>query len=141
MKKLLLSGLLGIFLLHTSLFAEQAKGLNVVLTSADAQTQQMAMVLSLMTLKQGKKVNMVICSKAGDLSVKGMKSQVLKPMNKSPKQMLKNIISKGANVKICPLYLPNAEKKVEVLIEGVVEANPKEIANMLLDMDYKVLSY
>ena len=39
----------------------------------------MAMVLSMMTLKQGKEVKMTLCSSAGDLAVKGKKSTVLKP--------------------------------------------------------------
>ena len=50
--------LLSTLLLSTSAMANDnsAKGLNVLLTSKDAQTQMMAMVLSTMTLKEKKEV-------------------------------------------------------------------------------------
>lgn len=123
------------------LTAESSKGLNVMLTSADNQTQMMAMVLSMKTLKQNKKVRVVLCSNAGDLAVKGIKSPKLKPMDKSPKMLLKGIIKNGAEVKICPLYLPNASKDKSVLLEGITVAKPATIAKNLLDKNYSTLSY
>jgi len=123
------------------LSAKDAKGLNVVLTAKDAQTQMMAMVLSMMTLKQDKEVNVVLCSNAGDLAVKGMKSKVLKPKDKSPKMLLKGIIKKGAKVSVCPLYLPNANKDKSVLLEGITVAKPMEVAKQLLNKEYQNLSY
>lgn len=70
--------LLSTLLLSTSAMANDnsAKGLNVLLTSKDAQTQMMAMVLSTMTLKEKKEVKMVLCSSAGDLAVKEWKVQL-----------------------------------------------------------------
>jgi len=50
--------------------AEQAKGLNVIVTSADRQAQMMAMVLSLQTMKtHGKEVTVILCASAGDLAL------------------------------------------------------------------------
>lgn len=120
MKKGLLV-LLSSLLLSTASFASDnmAKGLNVVITSQDAQTQMMGMVLSMMTLKQNKEVNMTLCSNAGDLAVKGMESPILKPQDKSPKMMLQALIKQGAKVQVCPLYLPNASKDESVLLEGL----------------------
>ncbi|NVJ53607.1 MAG: hypothetical protein HWD90_07915 [Campylobacteraceae bacterium] len=141
MKKLVLLVGICLSLLVTNSFASDKKGLNVVLTAADAQTQQMAMVLSMMTLKQGKQVNMTLCSSAGDLAVKGMKSEVLKPMNKSPKMMMKAIMKKGAKVEVCPLYLPNAGKDESVLIKGITVAKPPKVAAQLLNDDFTTLSY
>jgi predicted peroxiredoxin len=123
------------------LSADSAKGLNVILTAKDTQSQMMAMVLSMATLKQNKKVNMTLCSNAGDLAVKGMKSKVLKPMNKSPKMMLKAIIKKGANVTICPIYLPNVNKDKSVLLEGITFATPANGAKELLNKDFQNLTY
>lgn len=127
--------------LTSSLHAASAKGLNVTLTASDAQTQTMAMVLSMKTLAQKKAVNMVLCSEAGKLAIKNAKSPVLKPIDKSPKMMLKAIIKKGANVKLCPLYLPNANKKKSDLIEGVSVAKPDDVAKQLLNQDFQNLSY
>ena len=135
--------LLSTLLLSTSVMANDnsAKGLNVLLTSKDAQTQMMAMVLSTMTLKEKKEVKMVLCSSAGDLAVKGMESPTLKPQDKSPKMMLEAIIKQGAKVEVCPLYLPNAGKDETVLLEGITVAKPLEIAKNLLNKDYQNLSY
>lgn len=135
--------LLSTLLLSTSAMANDnsAKGLNVLLTSKDAQTQMMAMILSTMTLKEKKEVKMVLCSSAGDLAVKGMKSPTLKPQDKSPKMMLEAIIKQGAKVEVCPLYLPNAGKDETVLLEGITVAKPAEVAKNLLNKDYQNLSY
>lgn len=141
MKRLLVALIASIFLMGANLFASDTKGLNVILTSKDAQTQQMAMVLSMMTLKQGKEVKMTLCSTAGDLAVKGKKSVVLKPMNKSPKMMLQAIMKKGAQVQVCPLYLPNANLKEDVLLDGITVAKPPMVAASLLDSNYNTLSY
>lgn len=141
MKRLLVALIASMFLMGANLFANDTKGLNVILTSKDVQTQQMAMVLSMMTLKQGKEVKMTLCSSAGDLAVKGKKSTVLKPMNKSPKMMLKAIMKKGAQVQVCPLYLPNANLKEDVLLDGITVAKPPKVAASLLDSNYTTLSY
>jgi predicted peroxiredoxin len=142
MKKGLLVLLSSLLLTTASIASENsAKGLNVIITSGDAQTQMMGMVLSMMTLKQKKEVNMTLCSKAGDLAVKGMESEVLKPKGKSPKMMLQAIMKQGAKVKVCPLYLPNASKDESVLLEGISVAKPAEVASNLLNKDFQNLSY
>ncbi|CAM3943793.1 DsrE family protein [Arcobacter cloacae] len=142
MKKGLLV-LLSSLVLSTAAVANEnsAKGLNVLVTVKEAQTQMMAMVLSTMALKQNKEVNVTLCSDAGDLAVKGMESPTLKPQDKSPKMLLEGLIKQGAKVQVCPLYLPNASKDESVLIEGVTVAKPAEVAAKLLDKDYQNISY
>ena len=141
MKKIFAITLAAMLFIPNLLSANSAKGLNVVVTSADAQTQMMAMVLSMMTLKQKKEVNMTLCSSAGDLAVKGMKSTILKPKDKSPKMMLKAIMKSGAKVQVCPLYLPNAGKDASVLLDGITVAKPMDVASGLLNTEYQNLSY
>jgi len=142
MKKSLLI-LSSIVMLSTASIANEnsAKGLNVIITSGDAQTQMMGMALSMATLKQKKEVNITLCSKAGDLAVKGMESPVLKPMDKSPKMMLQALMKQGAKVDLCPIYLPNAENAKAELLEGITIATPADGAAKLLNKDYQNLSY
>lgn len=116
-------------------------GLNVVLTSGEPQTQMMAMVLSMMTVEQHKKVNMVLCDKAGSLAVKGTSSPMVKAMEASPKQILQKLISDGVDVKLCPLYLPSIGKDDRVLIKGVMVAEPDKVAKNLLHKNFNTLSY
>ncbi|MCT7516476.1 DsrE family protein [Aliarcobacter cryaerophilus] len=142
MKKILLSLSAFAFISTTVVASENmAKGLNVMLTSEDAQTQMMGMVLATMSLKKGKEVNIVLCSSAGNLALKDSESPKLKPQNKSPKMMLEDLIKNGAKVEVCPLFLPNAEKTEADLIQNVTVAKPPVVADRLLDKDYQNLSY
>jgi len=137
------SALLASSLLLSSIsFADQGKGLNVLVTAPERQSQMMALVLSIQTVKKhGKEVNMVLCSSAGDLALKETKTEVIKGPNKSPTQMLQALIKMGGSVEICPLYLPNAGKSKDDLIEGITIAKPPVVAGRILDTDYTNLSY
>lgn len=142
MKKILLS-LSAFALISTTVVASEniAKGLNLMLTSEDAQTQMMGMVLATMSLKKGKEVNMVLCSSAGNLALKNSESPKLKPQNKSPKMMLEDLIKNGAKVEVCPLFLPNANKNESDLINSVTVAKPPVVADRLLNKNFQNLSY
>ena len=133
------------FSIPAFLSAGQLKGLNVLVTSADAQTQMMAMVLSAMAVKKHKaQVNITLCGPAGDLADKNVKSTpVKKPGGKAPtpKKLMMGLIKAGASVQICPLYLPNAGKDKSVLVKGVTIAKPQNVAKMLLNSDYNNISF
>ena len=129
-------------LASSAVFADQAKGLNVLLTAAERQAQMMAMVLSVQTMKKhGKQVNMVLCGSAGDLALSSTKTEAMKPPEKSPTQLLNALLKMGASVEICPLYLPSVGKSKADLIDGITIAKPPVVAGRLLDTDYTNLSY
>jgi len=126
----------------TNASADSADGLNVLVTSADHQTQLMAMVLSMQTIKaHNKKVNVLLCGPAGDLALKTTETPKLKPQNVSPSMLLKKIMGMGASVEVCPLYLPNADKTTKELMDGITVAKPPVIAANLLNKDFQNLSY
>lgn len=143
MKKLLIASIMVTTLLSVgTTHAEQGKGLNVTITSADRQTQMMAMVLSVQTLKKhGKQVNMVLCGPAGDLALKSTKTEAFKPSGKSPTMLLNAVLKMGASVEICPLYLPNAGKTSDELIKGISVAKPPVVAGKLLDTNFRSLTF
>ncbi len=141
MKKILSIVALGAFLFTSSAVASEKKGLNVVLTSGDEQTQMMAMVLSMMTVKAKKKVNITMCAAGGKLALKDTKTQVFEPAKKSPTMILNALIKKGAKVQVCPLYLPSVGKDKTALIDGISIAKPPKIAAQLLNADFTTLSY
>lgn len=146
MKKILATtALIAALITPSILSADQAKGLNVLVNSGNSQTQAMAMVLSLMTIKKHKKeVHIVLCGEAGDLADKNIKGvPVKRPNGKAPsaKQHLKLLIKKGAKVEVCPLYLPNAGKDKSVLLEGVTIAKPPMVAGSLLNKDFANITF
>ncbi|WP_294962841.1 hypothetical protein [Sulfurimonas sp.] len=146
MKKILATTALFVSLIAPSaLSADQAKGLNVLVNSANPQTQAMAMVLSLMTIKKHKReVNIVLCGAAGDLADKNIKGVAVKrPNGKAPsaKDHLKLLIKKGAHVEVCPLYLPNAGKDKSILLKGITVAKPPVVAGNLLNEDFQNITF
>ncbi len=146
MKKIILSTVLASALLVPSLAsASQAKGLNVLVNSGNSQTQAMAMVLSLMTMKKHKKeVSIVLCGQAGDLADKNIKGVPTKrPDGSAPsaKKHLTMLIKMGAKVEVCPLYLPNSGKNKSVLLDGITVAKPPVVAGKLLNTNYQNITF
>ena len=125
-----------------SALAEQGKGLNVIVTSADRQAQMMAMVLSVQTMKEhGKEINIVLCGAAGDLALQSTNTETFLPLEKSPSMLLNALLKMGASIKVCPLYLPSTGKTTNHLIAGITVAKPPVVAGRLLDKDYQNLTF
>jgi predicted peroxiredoxin len=143
MKKLCAALVLAVLLIWAeNALAEQAKGLNVLVTSADRQTQMMAMVLSVQTMKEhGKEINMVLCGAAGDLALQSTTTETFLPPKKSPTMLLNALLQMGASIQICPLYLPHTGKTTNDLIEGITVAKPPAAAGKLLDKEYQNLTF
>ena len=146
MKKIITAlSLTSLLIVPSIVNADQAKGLNVLVNSGNSQTQTMAMVLSMMTLKKHKKeVNIVLCGKAGDLADKTIEgTPVKRPNGKAPstQQTLKMLMKLGASVKVCPLYLPNANKDKSVLLDGITIAKPPVVAGKLLNKDFQNITF
>jgi predicted peroxiredoxin len=117
------------------------KGVFVVVTSPEPQTQMMAMVLSTQLVLRGKKVQILLCGPGGDLALKEGKEVALKPKMKSPQMLMKDLIEKGVIVQVCALYLPNKELTPADLTEGVTPAKPSAIADALLEAGVKLFTF
>ena len=103
----------------------------VTLTTGDAETQMMAMVLATQSVNQGISVRILLCSDAGDLALKASESPSFLPPDRSPKQLLTGLIDRGVRVDVCGIYLPNRPTDEEDLLEGVGVASPPEVAEYM----------
>ncbi len=121
--------------------AQSPAELFVSINTGVTQTQGVAMVLASQALAQKAAVRVLLCSDGGLLAVKDKESAVLKPMNKSPKELLQGLMKAGAKVEVCALFLPNADLKPTDLIEGIGVAKPAEVAAYFLQPSVKTLSY
>lgn len=125
--------------------ASELKGLSVIMTSADAQTQMMGMVLSSSVLNDQKKViNITLCGPAGNLALKDFKAADIKRPDGSvanPKSALQGLMKAGASVQVCPLFLPNAGKDASALVEGITVAKPPMVAKGLTDSEFNTVSF
>lgn len=106
-------------------------GLFVVVTSADAETQMMAMVLATQSMNQNVSVRILLCSEAGELALRNSESPMFAPANRSPKQLLSGLIERGAVVEVCGIFLPNREYTAGDLIDGIGTASPPEVAEYM----------
>lgn len=121
------------FSVHAESHKSTVEEVLVILSSDSLQTQGMAMVLSNTMAKQGAKVNVLLCDKAGDLALKTYEASALKPKDVTPGQMLRGLLKQGGEAKVCALYLPNSDYGKDDLIDGVGVAMPPEMAGQMLN--------
>ncbi len=108
-----------------------SEDLFVVLTSGDAETQMMAMVLATQSANQDVPVRVLLCSEAGELAIRGAESPEFAPADRSPKQLLNGLINRGVTVEVCGIFLPNRDYTEENLTEGIGVAAPPEVAEYM----------
>lgn len=143
MKKLAILTILATSLISplTASAAEAVDKVLITLTSAEQQTRGMAMVLGNMMQAKGAKVSVLLCDSAGDMALKGQVSEPLKPKNVTPEQLMKKLISGGAKVDVCALYLPNKGVGMDALLDGVGAAKPPVMAAALIDEETRVFNF
>ena len=107
------------------------ESLFVVVTSDDAETQMMAMVLATQSVNQDVPVRVLLCSDAGDLALKDSESPAFAPADRSPKQLLMGLMNNGVQIEVCGIYLPNRDYTEADLMDGVGTAAPPEVAEFM----------
>ena len=144
MKKLLLSAVL-VVSSAVSALAEGPSKVVTVVTSPDAQTQLMSMVLTLQAAQQGAEAHILLCGPAGDLALRDAPESATTgqpPRDMSPQGLMQMIqANTGATVEVCAIYLPGRGEDVSVLLEGIGVADPSQMAGRLMDPDARVLSF
>ncbi|MEX2474542.1 hypothetical protein [Marinobacter sp.] len=120
---------------------EMVEEVLVVLSSASPLTQGMAMMLSTAMLERGARVNVLLCDQAGELALKSYDGEALKPKEATPGQLLRGLLSQGASVNVCGLYLPNSGRDRDELFEGVGIALPPEVSKQMLDSQVRSFTF
>ncbi|UEM24238.1 DsrE family protein (plasmid) [Skermanella mucosa] len=138
----LAAGVLAAACLALPVSAVAKDSLFVVVTSPDAQTQGMAMVLTMQSLQRQTPVRVLLCGPGGDLALKDYAGSPLQPSGKTPQQMLQGAIQAGAQVELCALYLPNSNgRKPTDLIDGVAPVTPPAIGEFMDRPDVRYLTF
>jgi predicted peroxiredoxin len=136
--KIILSALMALSL---SSFAQTPSEAFFNVTSADNQSQGMAMVLATQMVEQKAAVRILLCGPAGQLALKTYEPAALKPRNVTPKQMMAGLMKAGATVEVCALFLPNADRTPADLTEGITVAKPPEVATYMLKPGVKAFGF
>jgi predicted peroxiredoxin len=115
-----------------------------VVTSAEPQTQLMAMVLSFQAQEQGAEVEILLCGPGGDIALAAPPASVTapqEPMGMNPQKLMGRIMANGATVQVCALYLPNKGLGEDALMDGITAAKPGPMAGRLLAPDTRLLTF
>lgn len=125
--------------------AEDAKKLVTIVTTPEAQTQLMAMVLTMNAAKAGAKAHILLCGPAADIALKDAPASATAPqppMKMSPQGLMKIIMEKtGAKVEVCAIYLPGKAADASILIDGVTAAKPGAMGARVVAPNTQVMSF
>lgn len=113
----------------------------IVVTSADPQTQAMAMILGHQAVDNGAEVRVLLCGPGGDMALKGAEMPVLKGPDKTPQQLLGGLIQRGATAEVCGIYLPNSTHTAADLMEGVAPVKPPVIGAYMAQPDVRYFTF
>ncbi len=119
--------------------------LMTILTSAEPQTQLMAMVLTNAAIQQGKSAQILLCGPAGDIALREAPETATAPQpprDMSPQGLMRMIMENSeTKVEVCAIYLPGRGEGPEVLLEGITPADPAAAAAAIMGDDTQVISF
>lgn len=124
--------------------SETAQSLVTVVTSENAQTQLMAMVLTTQAVEQGADARILLCGPGGDLALIDAPESAITPQppqSATPQGMLQALMERGVAVEVCAIYLPGLGAEADVLIDGVGVAQPPAMAGAMLDESAQIWSF
>ncbi len=124
--------------------AADSPSLVTVVTSENAQTQLMAMVLTTQAVEQGETAHILLCGPGGDIALAEAPESATAPqppLDMSPQGMMQMLMDRSVTVEVCAIYLPGLGADESVLADGVGVAQPPAMAGAMLGEDTTVWSF
>ena len=129
----------------TTAHAESPNKLITILTSAEPQTQLMAMVLTMNAIAAGAEAEVLLCGPAGDIALKDAPATATAgqpPKNASPQGLMQMMMAQhGLSVQVCAIYLPAKASDASILIDGVTAAAPDAMGAAIVTPGTSVMSF
>lgn len=125
-------------------FADSAEKLVTVVTSDNAQTQLMSMVLTAQAVEQGAEARILLCGPGGDIALNDAPESATTPQpprDASPQGLMKMLMGRGVTVEVCAIYLPGLGADQSVLLDGVGVAAPPAMGAAMMDDDAQIWSF
>lgn len=146
MKTLFLAAATACTLAAAAALADDAQpDLVTVISTGDAQSQLMGMVLTMQAVQQGATAHILLCGPAADIALKDAPASATTPQpprDMSPRGLMQAIIEKTpTKAEVCAIYLPGKGLDASALMEGVTPAKPDEMAKRLLGENTRILSF
>jgi hypothetical protein len=119
-------------------------GLVTVVTSGDAQTQLMAMVLTSQAVAQGHSARILLCGEGGALGLADAPEAATAPQpprGASPQGLMGTLMEQGVTVEVCAIFLPGMGADASVLMPGIGVAQPPAMAGAMMAEGTQVWSF
>ncbi|TVP90514.1 MAG: hypothetical protein EA347_03000 [Thioalkalivibrio sp.] len=126
-KTLAASALLAVAGAGATVQADEPSKLFVSVTSGDAHTQFMSMVLANQSMRQGQEIRVLLCGPAATMATEDFDGPTLQPADRNAQQLMMNLINHGATVETCAIFLPNTDYTEADLLDGITPADPEEV--------------
>jgi len=124
--------------------ADPAEKLVTIVTSDNAQTQLMSMVLTAAAVEQGAQARILLCGPGGDIALTDAPETATAPQpprDASPQGLMQMLMSRGVTVEVCAIYLPGLGADQSVLVEGVGVAAPPAMGAAMMEKDAQIWSF
>jgi hypothetical protein len=121
--------------------AEEPPEIFTVITSASAETQFMALILTTQAVEQGAQARVLLCDEGGRLGLRATETPPFGPRQLSPTQLLQGLIERGSTVEVCAIFLPGREEDEGDLIEGVGVAAPPDVAGHMIRPNVRYFTF
>ncbi len=113
-----------------------------VITSAEEETQMMALILSMQAIEQDRSVRILLCDAGGELALADKdEGTVFEPAGRTPQQLLTGLIQRGVQVDVCAIFLPQREAGEDDLIEGVGSARAPEVGEYMATPEVRYFTF
>lgn len=113
----------------------------VTVTGSSTQNRAMPLVLANQAIDQGLEVRVLLCGDGAVLAVADYDAEPFAPRNVSAQDLLRRLMSEGAAVEVCAIFLPNTEFEQDDLIEGIGIAQPGDVASYMMGPRTRILSH
>jgi intracellular sulfur oxidation DsrE/DsrF family protein len=73
-----------------------------------------------------------LCDAAATLAVQDKSFPTFQPAGRTPQDLLRGLVQKGAPVEVCAIFLPTTEYDSSDLLDGIGVAKPGPIADHMI---------
>lgn len=120
--------------------ADQAR-LFVTVTGSDIQDRAMPLVLANQALDQGSEIRVLLCGAGANLALLDYEAERFAPRDITPVDLLQRLMTNGATVEVCAIFLPNSDHSAEQLRAGITVADPADVAAWMMAPTTQILSH
>jgi hypothetical protein len=118
--------------------------LMAVLTTADPETQFMALTLLKSSGVDPRQIRILLCGPSGDLGLKlpaEASPSTFGPASRTAQALLAELDEQGATIEVCAIYLPARRSDRSILMDSIGVASPIDIGPILADPAVRVLTF